>query len=134
MKKRKLIVSSLEQATSMIEAFLAANALPRKGKMDVMFGWFYRDLEDDDEVGCPCFVYDYGPFKDRTFKTSNILIYVKIFANKDLNVTKLYQISQHKAMYFDEVKDGDSFDMVDAKHRYDNQHFVYKDGLISEIE
>ncbi len=134
MSKRKLIVSSLEQATEMIKAFLAANALPRKDKMDVMFGWFYRDLEDDDEVGCPCFVYDYGPLEDRTFKTSNILIYVKIFANKDLNVTKLYQISQHKAMYFDVVKDGDSFDMIDTKHRYDNQHFIYKDGCISEVE
>lgn len=134
MEKRKLIVSSLDQAKRMIEAFLAANALPMHGALNVMFGWFYRNLEEDDEVGCPCFVYDYGPFEDRTFKTSNILIYVKIFANKDLNVTKLYQISPHKRMFFDEVKDGDGFDMVDAKHRYNNQHFIYKDGCISEVE
>lgn len=134
MEKRKLIVSSLDQATKMIESFLAANALPLHGQLNVLFGWFYRDLEDDDEVGCPCFVYDYGPLEDRTFKTSNILVYVKIFANKDLNVTKLYQISPHKRMFFDEVKDGDSFDMIDTKHRYDNQHFIYKGGSISEVE
>lgn len=134
MEKRKLIVSSLKQAERMIEAFLAANALPVRANMNVMFGWFYRDLEDDDEVGCPCFVYDYGPFEDRTFKTSNILIYVKIFANKDLNVTKLYQISQQKRMFFDTVNDGESFDMIDQKHRYIRQRFIYKNGLISEVE
>ncbi len=131
--KRKLIVSSLEQATGMIKSFLAANALPLREDLNVMFGWFVRDMENDDEVGCPCFVCDYATYTGNV-KTNNILIYVKIFANKDLNVTKFYQISSDRRIFFDVLHDGDTFDMKDVLKRFPEQHFVYKDGKISEVE
>lgn len=132
--KRNLVVSSQKQAKEMIEAFLKANVLPVHENMEILFGWFARDLEDDDEVGCPCFVYEMGNFISRQGQEVNILIYVKIFANKDLNVTKLYQISQEKRMFFDEISDGEAFDMVDKMSRYQNQRFIYKDGKISEVK
>ena len=132
--KRELIVSSLQQATEMIKAFLKANALPVPEKLDVMFGWLARDLEEDDEVGCPCFCCDCGPLKGSNIRTSNILVYVKIFANKNLNVTRLYPITGHRRMFFDMLDDGDIFEMKDAFHRYQDQKFVYKNGTISEVE
>ena len=49
--KRMLIVPSLEQATEMIKSFLAANALPVHNDLKVLFGWFSRNMEDDNVVG-----------------------------------------------------------------------------------
>ena len=131
--KRKLIVSSLEQATNMIKAFLTANALPVHKNLTVMFGWFARDLEDDDEVGCPCFVCDLGSLELGHVKTSNILVYVKIFFFFFLNVTRLYQVTEEKRMFFDQLEDGDYFDMKDAMLRFQDQRFVYRSGNILEV-
>ena len=66
-------------------------------------------------------------------RTNNIVVYVKIFANKDLNVTKLYQITSDKCMFFDPIGDGETFEMKDVLQRYENQSFIYKEGRISEI-
>ncbi len=131
--KRMLIVPSLEQATKMIKSFLAANALPVHNDLKVLFGWFSRNMEDDNVVGCPCFVCDCGQFTLSHVRTNNIVVYVKIFANKDLNVTKLYQITSDKCMFFDPIGDGETFEMKDVLQRYENQSFIYKEGRISEI-
>ena len=116
----------------MIKAFLSANALPLHDDMPIMFGWFARDLEDNDEVGCPCFVYEYGRYVSGHIRSNNIIVYVKIFANRDLNITKFYQVTANKKMFFDELKDGDMFEMKDKFHRYQDQRFIYQDGKISE--
>lgn len=130
--KRDIIVSSLGQATEMIKSFLNANVLPVPENLSVSFGWFVRDLENDDEVGCPCFVCDCGSFVLGQIKTENILIYVKIFANKDLNITRIYQLTKAKKMFFDEIKDGDIFKMSDRFNRFEDQIFIYKNGKIVE--
>lgn len=140
MEKRKILVSSSEQALGLMKAFLVANMLDNdlavfdgkigESRYKIKFGWFSRDLENDDEVGCPCFVCDYeGVMPGSTSRLKGI-VYVKIFASKDANLTKMLIDIDKKRFHFEEIQNGQCFQMQDPLHRYEDETFVYKDGDI----
>lgn len=127
MKKRVLSVDSQRKAISLIKEYMAQNMPMAMLLPGVTLIWFDRDKEEDDSVGCPCFLasaVDGG--KEVTF-------YAKIFAKGPAEAVKIYEFDLSKAPFMDVIKDGEVFDMKDIQHRYQNQRFIYKDGMISEI-
>ncbi len=141
--KRKIVVSTAEQALQLMKAFLFSNRL--SGKLDlfdhenqkactqIKLGWFSRDMEDDDSVGCPCFVCDFAGTAPYGRKPLKGIVYVKVFASKDVNITKILVTGKRERIFFDEIPDGEIFYMKDPLGRYEPQSFIYKDGAVAEM-
>ena len=138
--ERKILVSSAEQALKLMKAFLVSNMLDnelavfdkkaKEPEYQVKFGWFSRDLENDDEVGCPCFVCDYEGMLPGSQKPISGIVYVKVFASKDANLTKMHVLTPEKRVFFDEIKNGEGFKMTDPLGRYEDEEFVYNHGEV----
>lgn len=138
--KRIILVSTADQALKLMKAFLASNMLDNElavfDKNDsephyqIKFGWFYRNLENEDQVGCPCFICDYEGMLPGSKKPIKGVVYVKVFASKDANLTKMQIVSSEQNIFFDEIADNETFTMIDPLHRYENEVFIYKDGNV----
>ncbi len=140
--ERKILVSSAEQALGLMKAFLVSNMLDnelavfdkdaQEPQYQIKFGWFSRDLEDDDMVGSPCFVCDYEGMLPGSKEPISGVVYVKVFASKDANLTKMHILTPQKRVFFDEIEDGECFKMEDPIGRYEKEDFIYKDGVVSK--
>ncbi len=137
MSTRDLKVASDEQALKLMFAFLAANMLDnelgvenpgeKEPKYFIRYGWFSRDEDAEDRVGCPCYVADYEGYIPGESKTGHAVVYVKSFAQRSPTMTKMH-VTQNGNFSFDEIEDGDEFTMEDGRR------YLRKDGKVTLVE
>lgn len=96
----------------------------------IKFGWFSRDKDEEDRVGCPCFVCDFKGVLPTEPTSVHGIVYVKVFATRKLNMTKMHLIEDEQNFNFDEIKDGEAFTMRDEAGRYEAETFIFSKGLI----
>lgn len=130
MKKSILKVPTKEQALSLMQSMLFANMIDNglevvdpKAEVPeyfIKFGWFSRDRDEEDTVGCPCYVSDFHDIVPGEDGTVHGIVYVKTFATHDISMTKMHFITAERNFSFTEIADGEEFEMEDGS-RYLNQ-------------
>lgn len=140
--ERKLTVPSAQKALELMVAMLAANMMDNELEVDnpnsenpnyiIKFGKFSRDIEGEDLVGCPCFVCDFKGMGPVGYLRG--IVYVKAFGMHNSVLTKMHLIEEEPNFDFLEIEDGEDFVMHDEKGRYEDERYVYKDGVIVKAE
>ena len=139
--ERILSVPSAQKALELMKAMLAANMLDNELEVDdpnsenpeyyIKFGKFSRDIEGEDLVGCPCFVCDFKGMGPVSYLHG--IVYVKVFGTKNSLLTRMHLIENEPNFDFIEIENGDDFSMHDEKGRYEDERYVYKDGVIIKV-
>ena len=61
------------------------------------------------------------------------IVYVKAFGTKNSLLTRMHLIENEPNFDFIEIENGDDFSMHDEKGRYEDERYVYKDGVIIKV-
>lgn len=138
---RELKVASIQDGLKRMQAYLFANMIDNELEVDdpksdnpnyfVKLVWLYRDAEEGDKIGCPCFACDFRGVLPNANDARGI-VYVKIFADKENLMTKMLFIEDNSNYNVEEILDGEEFKMHDENGRYDDEMFLYKDGVITK--
>lgn len=135
-QNRDLKVDSAEKALALMKAMLSANMMDNWLVVDdeksenpnyfVKFGYFNRNVEDDDIVGCPCFLCDYEGPLPASEHLKNAIVYVKAFGVHNSVMTRMFFVEEGKPDFFiDEINDGDVFSMDDGRHyKYQDKKII----------
>lgn len=137
MSTKDLKVTSDEQALKLMLSFLAANMLDNELSVEnsndpepkyvIRYGWFSRDGDAEDKVGCPCYTADYQGYIPGENKTCHAIVYVKSFAQRHLTMTKMHVVDEG-GFSFVEIKDGEEFAMEDGRR------YLRRDGKVTSID
>lgn len=139
---RELKVPTIQDGLKRMQAYLFANMIDNELEVDdpksdnpnyfVKLVWLYRNAEDDDKIGCPCFACDFRGVLPTANEAYGI-VYVKVFADKDYLMTQMLIIEENIHYNVEEICDGEEFKMHDKNGRYADEIFLYKNGVISKI-
>lgn len=143
--KRNLLVNSTEKAIELMKAFLTSQMIEVDLDRDmeaesektapyfIKLTWLSRDFETDIWVGCPCFVADFHG-KLPSGEEVHGVVYVKCFPSQSTRITQMKIVDKRLDFNFAFIEDGEDFVMHDVQRRYDDEHFIFKDGVIKLYE
>jgi hypothetical protein len=143
--KRNLVVPSTEKAIELMKAFLSSQLIEvdldrdieaeseRTAPYFIKLTWLSRDFETDIWLGCPCFVSDFHG-KLASGEDVHGVIYVKCFPTQSTRVTQMKIVDKRLDFGLVFIEDGEDFIMHDKLRRYDDEHFIFKDGKIEVFE
>lgn len=142
-KLRTLKVPTIQDGLKRMQAYLFANMIDNELEVDdprsetpnyfVKFVWLYRNAEEDDKIGCPCFACDFRGILPNENDVHGI-IYVKVFADREYLMTKMLFVEENANFNVVEICDGEEFKMHDESGRYEDEMFLYKGGTITKID
>lgn len=138
--KRKLLVPDEHIAIKLMKSLLSANMIDNDLEVDdpnkehptyfIKLVWLSRDPENNEWVGCPCFICDFKGMLPDSDKPVHGIVYVKIFASQTSNMTKMHIIEDYFDYDFTLIEDGDEFKMHDEEGRFEDEIFVFTEGVI----
>ncbi len=138
--KRKLLVPNEQKAIELMKALLSANMIDNDLEVDdpkkehptyfIKLAWLSRDVENDDWVGCPCFICDFHGMLPDSDKPVHGVVYVKIFASRETTMTKMHIIDDHFDFGFNIIENEEVIKMRDKEGRYEDEDFVFVNGEI----
>ncbi|MBS4773319.1 MAG: hypothetical protein KHX55_03460 [Proteobacteria bacterium] len=136
MSTKDLKVASDEQALKLMLSFLAANMLDNELSVEnpndsepkyvIRYGWFSRDEDAEDKVGCPCYVADYEGYIPGEDRAEHAIVYVKSFAQRYPTMTKMHLV-KNGGFDFIEIENGEEFVMEDGRR------YLRQDGKVMPI-
>lgn len=137
---REIKVAEAKKALELMLSMLFANMLDNElqtdeatGKYKIRFGWFSRDCDAEDRVGCPCFIGEYHGFVPGEDKVINAIVYVKAFAVRNGCITKMHFIGENKNQFhLQEILDGEKF-IMDETGSYKKEEFMYSNGNVVRL-
>ena len=138
--KRNLVVDSASKAIELMKAFLASQLIESDLDRDlscegyeapyfIKLTWVSRDFETDVWLGCPCFVSDFHG-KLPSGEDVHGIIYVKCFPTQSTRITQMKIVDDRLDYNFSFIEDGEDFCMHDKLGRWDDEHFIFKNGRI----
>lgn len=138
-KLREIKVANAPAALVLMKSMLSSNMLDNElqtdesGEYKIRFGWFSRDCDDEDRVGCPCFICEYRGFIPGENEMTNAIVYVKAFGMRNGCMTKMHYIGKDKdKFHFEEIFDNQTFLMAKTGG-YQKEMFLYCFGNIANI-
>lgn len=140
MMKRKLLVPNEQTAIQLMKAFLAANMIDNELDVDdvnkehpsyfIKLVWLSKDTENGEWIGCPCFVCDFHGVLPYSSEPIHGIVYVKIFASKSYNMTKMHIVEDYFDYDLREIEDGEAIQMSDKTGRFEDEEFFFQNGEI----
>ncbi len=147
-KEREIKVATAEEALKRMQAFLFANLMDanslevedpqdENSNYFIKLVWLARETDNKNKVGCPCFACSYKGNSTNKVDAINGLVYVKVFADKDINMVKMHLVEEdwEDGVNFSisPIEEGETFKMVDEAGRFVDETFIYKDGKIEKV-